>query len=77
MSYLEIEANKLENKVESKAKKKKKFNIDYIIPNLTEEVLLEEGYEYQGETFKDEYPYYIKDKFQIVFIGTRAILSSL
>ena len=57
MSDLEIMAKKLADKIGTKYALDEKFNTDYIIPNMTEDILLEEGFEYKGKTFKDEYPY--------------------
>ena len=66
---LEVEANKLAQNVNTKIQKDNKFELEYIIPEITEEALIEEGYTYIGFTGYTNCPIYQKENIYGLFIG--------
>ena len=66
---LEIESNKLASKVATKATLDSKFKLEYIIPNISEEDLLEEGYKFIGLDSFNKFPLYQKENIYGIFIG--------
>ena len=66
---LEIEANKLAQKAETTAKLETKFNQEYIISNITEDILLEEDYKFIGLDSYNKCPIYQKENIYGLFLG--------
>lgn len=48
----------LDNKLGSKGHFEKKFGLEYLVPNVNEEKLLEVGFEFIGYDFEHNYPMY-------------------
>lgn len=66
---LETEANKLATKSEGKAILDDKFKNEYIITEMTEDILIEEGYKFIGFSGYTKYPLYQKENIYGMFIG--------
>lgn len=65
---LKVEANKLATKVEGKAFLDTKFEQEYIITEIDEDTLLEEGYKYIGKSGYTKCPLYQKENIYGIFI---------
>jgi hypothetical protein len=66
---LEVEANKLAQITETKAILDDKFKNEYIITEITEDILIEEGYKFIGFSGYTKYPLYQKENIYGMFIG--------
>ena len=62
---LETEANKLAEKVNLDDK----FQLEYIIPNIDEQTLLDEGFYYVGKSEYTKCPLYQKENLYGLFLG--------
>lgn len=72
---LEVEANKLADKVEGKAYLDTKFGNEYTITEVTEDTLLEEGYKFIGNSSYTNFPMYQKENISGIFVGNAFRLS--
>lgn len=65
---LETEANSLATKANGKAVLDTKFNQEYIITNIDEDILTEEGYKYIGDSEYTQCPIFQKENIYGIFI---------
>ena len=72
---LETEANNLAEKSGGKARLEEKFKDEYVITEMTEDILLEEGYKYIGLSGYTKFPMYQKENMFGIFIANSFRLS--
>lgn len=61
---------KLAENLNTKATLDNKFELEYILPNVTEEQLLEQGFEYVGKSQYTNYPMYRKENLEALFLDS-------
>jgi len=66
---LEVEANKLAQASEGVAKLDTKFGLEYIISNIDEDILIDNGFKYVGLSDYSNCPIYQKENIYGLFLG--------